>query len=133
MIILKKLYVNLILFGIGAVGYGTIEILWRGRTHPSMILAGGISFFVFSFIGSKWKDFPLLYRCIAGSAFVTATELIFGLIFNVLLGQAVWDYSRIPFNFMGQICLLYSVLWGFLCVPFIPLAERIKSSLKGAK
>ena len=29
-------------FLIGAVGYPALEVLWRGRTHPSMALAGGL-------------------------------------------------------------------------------------------
>ena len=35
---------NFVLFGIGALGYGLIEILWRGYTHYSMLTAGGICF-----------------------------------------------------------------------------------------
>ncbi len=127
--VLKKLNADLVLFATGAVGYGGIEILWRGHTHPSMIAAGGICFLAFSRIGSKMKNYPLLYRCIAGSAAVTAIELGFGIVFNLWLKKAVWDYSRIPFNFMGQICLLYSVLWGFLCIPCIPFAERMRKML----
>ena len=41
----------LISFAIGSVLYGTIEILWRGYTHWTMLLAGGIClalFYVFN-------------------------------------------------------------------------------------
>ena len=30
-------------FLIGAVGYPLLELAWRGHTHPSMALAGGMS------------------------------------------------------------------------------------------
>ncbi len=113
------------LFLIGAFGYSIIELLWRGRTHWSMMLAGGISFFLFAIIEKRFSHLPRLYRCIFGSAAVTVIELIFGLIFNVYLRIGVWDYSKIPFNFMGQICVLYSVLWGFLCIPVMPLARKV--------
>ena len=33
----------IIVFGIGAFGYGGIEILYRGHTHPTMLFAGGIA------------------------------------------------------------------------------------------
>ena len=33
---------KIVLFSIGAMGYGLIEILWRGYTHWSMLTAGGI-------------------------------------------------------------------------------------------
>ena len=31
-------------FSIGAAGYSLLEILWRGNTHWTMTLAGGICF-----------------------------------------------------------------------------------------
>ncbi len=127
---MKDINADVVLFSVGAVGYSGLEILWRGHTHPSMMLAGGICFLGFSRIADKMKNSPALYRCIAGSAAATAVELCFGIIFNLILKKGVWDYSRIPINFMGQICLLYSVLWGFLCIPCIPLAGKIRSLLK---
>ena len=39
-----------LLFLIGAVGYASIEIIWRGRTHWSMIIAGGLCFILFSLV-----------------------------------------------------------------------------------
>ena len=50
----------LIIFLFGGVGYGLIELLWRGRTHPSMVLTGGFCFaiicginFLFAMRGSR--------------------------------------------------------------------------------
>jgi len=34
-------------------------------------------------------------------------------------GAASWDYSHMPFNLNGRICLLYSIFWGFLGVWWI--------------
>ena len=42
---------------------------------------------------------------------ITALELITGLIVNVWLKMDIWDYSGLPYNFKGQICLLYSFFW----------------------
>ena len=42
------------LFSIGAVGYGLIEIIWRGYTHWSMLGAGGICFMFFGGISEKF-------------------------------------------------------------------------------
>ena len=33
---------NLLIFVIFGLAYGLIEILWRGYTHPSMVILGGI-------------------------------------------------------------------------------------------
>ena len=47
----------------------------------------------------------------AGAAAVTLLELATGLIVNRWLGWNVWDYSDMPLNFMGQICLPFTLLW----------------------
>lgn len=38
---------------------------------------------------------------------------------EVLFGSRSWDYSHMPFNINGRICLLYSIFWGFLGVLWI--------------
>lgn len=122
---------NIILFGLGAFGYGLIEVLWRGYSHPSMMIAGGLSFTVFAKISEKLAGVHLLYKCILGSLTVTAIELIFGSVLNVKMGLGVWDYSNIPLNLGGQICLLFSCMWGLLCVVAIPAAGVVSKRLKG--
>lgn len=129
MIILKKHKCNLTLFGIGAVGYGIIEILWRGRTHWSMLLAGGISFLGLSKISERLKNSGLFVKALAGCGFITGVEYIFGILFNIILKRKVWDYSRMPLNLSGQICALYSFFWLILSFLFIPLSDKIKNKM----
>ena len=38
---------------------------------------------------------------------------------EVVFGSRSWDYSHMPFNLNGRICLLYSVFWGFLGVLWV--------------
>ena len=109
----------------GAIGYGAIEILWRGHTHPTMMLAGGICFLAFSFIAKSLVRLPLIVKSLIAAFTVTFVELVFGLIFNVWLKMAIWDYSAIPFNFLGQICPLFSLCWCGLALIFIPLAAKM--------
>lgn len=119
----------MIFFTSGGVGYGIIELLWRGRTHWTMIIAGGICFVIFSRIAEKFKSKTLLFKAILCALGVTAVELAFGIIFNIILEMNIWDYSKLPFNFMGQVCLLYTILWAFLAFLFVPLADKINKSL----
>ena len=42
---MEKFKQNLIVYSIGAVGYGIIEVLFRGYTHWSMLIAGGLCFY----------------------------------------------------------------------------------------
>ena len=95
------------LFCVGGAGYVGLELLWRGWSHRSMFFAGGICFLLLGQIDKS--DLPLPVRCVAGSAAITAVELAAGLLVN--RSYAVWDYRELPGNFLGQICLPYSLLW----------------------
>lgn len=121
---------KLVIFSIGACGYGLIEILWRGHTHWSMLIAGGLSFSGLSAIAQKMKHATLFVKAVAGGFLITALEYIFGIIFNVFLNKKVWDYSNMPFNLHGQICALYSFFWIILSLLFIPLAGVLSSHLQ---
>ena len=115
----------IILFGLGGFGYGLIAVLWRGYSHPTMVVAGGLCFVAFYLIGLRLSHLPLLYRCVLASLAVTAIELVFGVIFNLFLKMKVWDYSNIPLNLFGQVCLLFTVLWGFLSLIALPFAKAV--------
>jgi uncharacterized membrane protein len=121
---------NAAFFAVGGVGYGTLEMLWRGRTHWTMIIAGGLCFVIFSKIAKKYKNKNIMFKSFLCALSVTAVEFIFGLVFNILLGMNVWDYSGLPLNFLGQICLLYSMIWMVLATAFLPLAELLNRKLE---
>lgn len=129
MIILSKIFnVNLfVIFGLGAICYGLIEVVSRGYTHPSMLLAGGICFVSMSFIDRIKINFVL--KCIISAVVITSVEFIFGYIFNIVLKYDVWDYSAEPFNFLGQICLKFFLIWCFLSAGGILLSRLIKNAL----
>ncbi len=96
------------MFLLGGVGYVSLELLWRGWSHVSMFLAGGSCFLLLGRL-DKVKSAPLWLRGILGSAVITAVELVTGLIFN--RNFQVWDYRGAPMNFLGQICLPFTLLW----------------------
>lgn len=120
---------SIITFGLGAFFYALIEILWRGYTHWSMMLAGGLCFLSFSKIAEN-RSRPLWKKCIIGSIAVTGIEFVFGLVFNIILNKQVWDYSDRPFNLFGQVCLLFSLYWGLLGIVGIPVAGKVRKTLK---
>jgi len=93
----------------GGAGYGLLEILWRGYTHFSMVITGGVCFYLLSRIARlKWN---WVWIALLGGTIVTAAELLAGNIVNLWLGLGVWDYSGNFCNFRGQICVGFSVLW----------------------
>ena len=107
----------ILLFLFGAFCYGALEILWRGYTHFTMLLLGGICLLTIFCLEAKLGCFfNIIERGFLYSVIITAYEFVFGVIFNRWLGLAVWDYSNLPYNFCGQICLAFSVLWFFIAV-----------------
>lgn len=110
-------------FACGAVCYSCAEILWRGHTHWTMILTGGICTALIYAMNRRMRYKSLALRCLCGCGIITATELCVGLVVNRLLGWAVWDYSDMRFNFLGQICLPYCAMWYILSIPAIGLSS----------
>lgn len=121
----------LCLFAAGASGYCALETLWRGRTHPAMALCGGL--ILPGFVRMRRRLGGGLRLCLRGCGLITLCELLCGLLCNRT--HRVWDYSRRPGNFRGQICPLFSALWFLLCVALdalCPLLERHLSFLDKA-
>ena len=117
-----------LLFILGAVGYAAMETIWRGHTHWSMMIAGGLCFILFSLAAEALRGRSILLRAVTCAVGVTAIEFIFGVVFNIYLGMGVWDYSHVPFNIMGQICPMFSLLWAGIAIAFLPLADAINKS-----
>lgn len=110
--ILKTILKYIFLFLVGGLIYYLIEIIYRGHSHWTMILLGGICFIILGNINNvlSWKT-PLIIQSLIGAIIITGLEYITGLIVNVKLGWNIWDYSNIPLNIQGQICLPFFMLW----------------------
>ena len=122
----------LILFLIGGFIYVLIELAYRGYSHWSMMLLGGLCFLLIGAINEyiPW-DMSFFKQCIIGSFIVTTLEFIVGCIVNLLLGWNVWDYSSVPFNILGQICLPFSIIWIFISAIAIILDDYLRYWLFG--
>ena len=124
---ISKLIQFLILFLVGGSVYVMIELLWRGRSYPSMFVLGGICFYLIGLINEKYPwDMPLISQMFISSIIVTTFEFIFGVILNIILKLGIWDYSQMPYNLCGQICLLFSILWFLLSAVAIVLDDFIR-------
>lgn len=113
---LKKLMEYGFLFLLGGTTYYSLEMTFRGFSHWSMFVLGGLCMAFFAFQGkvTHWRE-ALWKQIIRCTIFVTACEFITGLIVNKWLRLAVWDYSNQPFHLFGQICLPFAVLFSGLC------------------
>ncbi len=120
----------LISFTWGFCIYPFLEVVWRGYSHPTMCFAGGICTCFIYALNKKYPEMNILKKSFFAALFITLTELLFGIIFNIILKYDVWDYSELPFNFMGQICLGYFVLWYIICMILIYLYRKTSRLLQ---
>lgn len=122
------------LFFVGGFVYVSIELLYSGSSHISMLVAGGVCFLL---IGQVNEVFPrqisIIIQMIISAAMITIVELIVGLIVNVWFGYHVWNYSKFPYNLWGQICLQFSIIWFFLSLPAILLDDWLRVKMLGEK
>ena len=73
------MYQDALLFLTGSWAYPAIEMLWRGETHSSMALAGGICLCLINHICcGVLEDNNIFSRCLAGAGIITGVELVWG-------------------------------------------------------
>lgn len=124
---LKKEIIIGIFFGLLYLG---IELLYRGHTHWTMFLLGGLVSILIGLINEITPKMNIFVQMFIGTLIITFLELVFGYILNIKLGLCIWDYSNVPFNFLGQICLPFSFIWFILSYPIILLDDILKKYLK---
>ena len=81
------------IYGFGVVTLYTIGYLLKGIAFSNPFLEAGVLFIVSSLL-------------------MTLLELLGGLFFIHVMHIKLWDYSDVPFNYKGIICLKFSILWG---------------------
>ena len=112
------------IFVLGGAAYVGLELLWRGRSHGSMFLAGGTCLLLIGQLNEVKPRLPLPVRILTGAGIITMVELAAGLLAN--RDFRVWDYRQMPGNFLGQICPQFCLLW----IPVSALALGMYGGLK---
>ena len=125
--IFKLIIKYVVLFVTGGLVYMSLELLWRSCTHWTMGILGGICFICLGLINEilSWET-PLTLQMLIGSTIITILEFITGCIVNIWLGWNIWDYSNLPLNLLGQICLPFSILWYFISAIGIVIDDYIR-------
>lgn len=117
----------LTLFLIGGITYYFIEIAYRGYSHFSMVIVGGLCFILIGSINElSNKEIPLLLQMLISVLLVDIVELISGIIVNRILLLNVWDYSQLKYNYLGQISLNSSIAWFFLSLFAIYMDDLLR-------
>ena len=122
---MKDIDKYIILFLIGGIGYGIIEVLFRGYTHWSMIITGGAAFLSLYIINNALNDTSIFIKALLGMVVITSLEFSVGIIVNKIFYLDVWDYTNMPGNILGQISLQFSACWYGLSVVAFIIFENI--------
>lgn len=128
----REFFKQVIIFTMGGFIYGAIEILYRGHTHPSMFITGGLCLVWVGGLNSFFSvKIPVIFQMLLGSIIITSAEFLCGLIVNIGFNMHVWDYSNLPFNIMGQVCLLFLCIWFGISLPAIFIEDYIRTGMFG--
>lgn len=114
-----------IIFLIGGSAYICIEILWRilhrsEPTHWTMFFLGGCAFYCISKINDRFPEKTVsAKKCILGTFAILLLEFVSGCALNIWLSMGIWDYTHLPMNIMGQVCLPFAIAWyGLTAIAF---------------
>lgn len=119
-------YKNSVIFFIFGVSYVFLEVFYRGHSDISMFFVGGLCGLLIGLINEITPKMPILLQMLLGSVIVTFIEFVTGYILNIKLGLHIWDYSNLRFNILGQVSLLFSMLWFLLSYIVIWLDDKIR-------
>lgn len=131
---MKNAFKYLFLWITGGVIYIALEMLFRGHSHWTMFILGGICFVFLGLINEiiPW-EIPLWQQMLVGACIVTVLEFITGCIVNLWLDWGVWDYSNMPGNILGQICPAFFIIWLPVSLAGIVLDDWLRYWLWGEK
>lgn len=107
-----------------------VEVLWcfirngyiesrAGLVYGPFNLLYGVGAVVLTLCLYRFRNRSPLLSFFGGMLVGSAVEYLCSLGQELLFGSRSWDYSQMPLNLNGRICLLYSVFWGFLGVLWI--------------
>lgn len=115
-----------VLFLTGFCVYITIECCYRGYSYIVMGIVGGLVMLILDSVNDRFSwDIDMTVYGLVGAFSATAFELVIGELLKYFGQPAMWDYSNMPLNFDGVICLPFSIIWFFLSYIAVFVADGI--------
>lgn len=125
-----NLYKLLLVCFVGSFAGVVVEVLWclvrngyiesrAGLVYGPFNLLYGAGAVVLTLALYRYRNRGYLLSFLGGMIVGSVVEYVCSWGQEALFSSRSWDYSNIPFNLNGRICLLYSVFWGVLGVLWI--------------
>ena len=129
---------SMLLWTWGGTLYFFLEVAYKSLTgHPERISWTMLVLAIVLCIPVERAGYQLPWACplwlqaAVCAALVTLVEFCAGCVLNLWIGLDIWDYSDIPFNLLGQICLPFSLVWLVLCFLFIVVFDWMRYAVIG--
>lgn len=117
-------------FFIGCFVGVVVEIIWcmitkghyesrTGLIYGPFNLVYGFGAALLSACLYRFRNRSKIFSFAGGLITGSVVEYVCSWVQEMIFGTTSWDYSNLPFNLNGRICLLYSVFWGILGVMWI--------------
>ena len=125
-----NIYKILLICFIGSFAGVVVETLWclvtngyiasrSGLVYGPFNLLYGIGATALSLCLYRFRNRGWWISFLGGMVIGSAVEYVCSWGQECMFGSRSWDYSHMPFNINGRICLLYSIFWGVLGVLWI--------------
>lgn len=125
-----NLYKLLLVCFVGSFAGVVVEMLWclitngyvesrAGLVYGPFNLLYGAGAVVLTVALYRYRNRGYLLSFLGGMVVGSVVEYVCSWGQEALFGSRSWDYSGMPFNLNGRICLIYSVFWGVLGVLWI--------------
>ena len=121
----------LVLILCGGALYVGLELIYRGRSHWSMGVLGGVCFYFLGLLDEVWPGAPLFVQMTLGAWGIVCAEFLAGLLLNRVLRLGVWDYSGMPHDLLGQVCLPFAAVWAGVSGAAVILDDLLRLALFG--
>lgn len=123
----KRVIKYTVLFVAFSALYVWIEIMFRNRSDRSMIFLSGTVGIIIGLLNNviPWSMGLVQQGLIGGFLIVTPMEYFVGK-FLVNQDLSIWNYSNMPCNIDGQICLSFTLIWCIISVIVVVLDDYLR-------
>ena len=101
----------------------------KSLIYGPLSVAYGMGGVLLTAVLSKFKSSSLWKIFLISFAVGTVAEYICSLGQEIVFGSVAWDYSHLPLNINGRVCLLYSLFWGVLGIAWVKLIMPLTDKL----
>lgn len=93
----------------------------KSLVYGPFSVAYGMGGVLLTSVLSKFKESSLPKIFLISFISGTVTEYICSLGQEIVFGSVAWDYSHLPLNINGRVCLLYSLFWGIFGIIWVKI------------